>query len=639
MRHKIVFQSNPPWIKTGLAENGRALMKYFAKRKEKFDFVYYCTQGTPANHPMLGMMPVRSYGCIPNDPHIIAELNRDPGRAHAASYGGYMIDDIIRKEKPTIWLGSDDIWSFQGIRDKEWFKKINSVYHITVDSRPVLEEAFNQARATKYYLTWAKFAAKEMQRCDPASSHVETIYGAFDTTMYNPITAKQKEDLRNRFGLKMDETIFFYLSRNQLRKGFPQLIEAFAEFKKEFPFAKAKLHFHTSFSEKGSGWDIPKLMAYYGLKQDDVLCTYVCKSCNNWHVTSYRGEDIDCPYCGEKKAMITTNIFHGVPDEEMSLLYGLSDASANVFTSGGLERGVASAMLCGLPVAVTNYSCGEDYCAQPFVHALDYTKAYEAGTNFYKSATSIKSIKNFFARIHKATVKQKQELSEKGREWATKTFSTEVVGAQWEKLFDSMPHPDWSTITIESPPKNPNYPMPAASSDSEFITLLYKNILNMDEKENGDGHKHWMGQIAGGRTRDDVYHFFVKTAHEENSKNVKMDFSELIDKSRPNKRGLIMIKESIGDCFLVTSIFKSFHEQYPDHDLYVMTDPKYFEVFEGNPHVYKILPYIQVGEQEMAMIGCGQKDGLFHVYFHPAIQTQRQLNYLSHSNILEANNV
>ena len=635
MRHKILLQTNPPWMKTGLGENGRALMKYFLKRKDKYELVYYCTQGTSVADPMTKVMPVKAYGCIPNNPQIVAELQSDPAKAHSASYGNFLIDEIVEKEKPTIWLGSDDIWSFAGIRDKPWFKKINSIYHVTVDSRPVLEEAFNQARSTKHFYTWAKFASKEMKRVDPLSQHAGTIYGAFDTHMYYPITPVQKAELRKRFGISDQETIFFYLSRNQLRKGFPQLIQAFAEFKKDFPFAKARLHFHTSFSEKGNGWDIPKLMSYYGLKKEDILCTYVCRSCGQWHVKPYDGEDIDCPYCGAKKSMITCNVVNGVPDEEMPLLYGMADASPNVFTSGGLERGVASAMLCGLPVAVTNYSCGEDYCEQPFVHSLKFNPTSEANTNFIKAATDISSIKSYFAKIHKATTKEKKEWSERGRDWAVKTFSTDVIGEQWEKVFDSMPHPDWSSISVAPESKNPDYPMPDIKDNSEFVLDLYKNVLKMDETKEGDGYKNWMAQLNAGITREAIYKFFIDTARTENQKNVKIEFGQLIDKARPKKRGLILIKESIGDCYLTTGLFKSFHKQYPDHDLYVMTDPKYFEVFEGNPHVYKLVPYIQAAEQEMLMMGVGGKDPLFHVCYHPAIATQRVLNYLSHTNTLQ----
>ncbi len=176
--------------------------------------------------------------------------------------------------------------------------------------------------------------------------------------------------------------------------------------------------------------------------------------------------------------------------------------------------------------------------------------------------------------------------------------------------------------------------MPTVEDNAQFVTLLYRNMLMMDEEETGEGHKNWMTQLRSGATRESVYKFFVDTARAENQKNNKIEFSSLIDMTRPNKRGVLVIKESIGDCFMMTALFESFHEQYPDHDLYVITDQKYFDVFDGNPYVYKVLPYVGQAEHEMIMMGAGSKDCYFDVYFHPAIQTQRQLSYLSNTNSL-----
>lgn len=627
-RLKILMQTNGPQMKTGLGENGRALMKYFYKRRDKYDFVYYCTQTNVAD-PILGMMPVKSYGCLPNDQNVINQLNQDGNRARDAAYGGLYIDEIVKKEKPDIWLGSDDIWSFNGLRDKPWFKGINPIYHVTVDSRPILDEAFQQAKASKNYFTWANFAAKEMHRFGPEYAHVKSIYGASDLSMFHPISKQEKLDLRKRFNLSPDDTIFLYMSRNQLRKGFPQMIQAYAEFRKEFPYAKSKLHFHTSFSEKGAGWDIPKLMTYHGVKKEEVLCTYVCKECGQWHVKPYDGEDIDCPYCGAKKSMVTVSIVHGVPDGEMALLHGLSDASPNPITSGGLERGIVSSLMCGLPTAATNYSCGEDYCEQPFIYTLKYHPTYEAGTNFIKAATDIVSLKSFFARIYKATEKEKQETSERGIAWAKQTFSTEVIGAQWEQVFDNLKPVDWSTVSLENAAKHPDAPMPTCTDDTEFITTMYKTILNMDEGANSDGTKNWLAQRANGVPREQIYAYFVNVARQENAKLGKQpELWDLLDKNG-RKRGILVAKESIGDCLMITSLFKSFREEYPDTDLYVATDPKHLEVFEGNPYVHKVLNYVAAFEQEMLMMGAGQKEAYFDYFFHPCITTQRLLHYLT----------
>ncbi len=84
---------------------------------------------------------------------------------------------------------------------------------------------------------------------------------------------------------------------------------------------------------------------------------------------------------------------------------------------------------------------------------------------------------------------------------------------------------------------------------------------------------------------------------------------------------------------MVSSLFKSFHEQYPDHDLYVGVDPKFAEVFLGNPYVKKVIAYHQIMESELAMVGQGKNPGYVDVYFHPAIGTQRQLDYLSNDKI------
>jgi ADP-heptose:LPS heptosyltransferase len=95
------------------------------------------------------------------------------------------------------------------------------------------------------------------------------------------------------------------------------------------------------------------------------------------------------------------------------------------------------------------------------------------------------------------------------------------------------------------------------------------------------------------------------------------------------KRGLIVMKESIGDILIVSALFKGFHEHYPNTDLYVAVDPKYKEILDGNEHVYKVLPYNSIMENELSLIGQGTGPRYFDHFFHPGITTQRQLSYLS----------
>lgn len=632
-KKKILIHTNAPWVRTGLAENGRALASYLHKTG-KYEVIYYCSQTSSAD-PTLAAMPWKSYGSVPADPNIHQQMNQNPHLARSISYGSYFIDEIIKTEKPDIYWGSDDIWFEDGYTNRKWWNKLNPVLHITVDSIPVLDQAFQQAKKTKSYFTWAKFAEKEMKRLGQEFSHISSIYGAVNLKDFEPINLETKNKLRERFGIDKNTIIIGMVGRNQLRKEKPAMLLALAEFKKENPNANIKIHFHTSFSEKGGGWDIEKLTSYYGIKKENVLCTYVCKNCGNWHVAPYGGEDINCPYCGAEKSMITANIANGVPNEEMKFLYGIWDAGVNVHTSGGLEFNCVNTLLCGLPLACTNYASGEDFCEQSFVTPINFERRFEAGTSFMKAANSIKSIKGFYEKIYKMSYQDRLKIGLKGVEWAQKTFAIEEIGKQWEAVFDALPEVNWEGFSFENEEKNPGYQLPTNYKEipeDDFLQLLYKEIL----KGIGDeqGMANWRTQLKNGISREQIYQFFVKIAFEDNQKSKKTDIWDLIDKHRENYRLALIIKESIGDCFMILSLLESLHEQYPNTDVYVITESKYFEIFEQSEYVHKVIPYFPAAEQEMAMIGCGTDNALFDYYLHPAILTQRHLGYLGNPNAL-----
>jgi len=635
MRHRVMIQTDPSWISTGLSENVKHLLRYLHKTG-RFDLAHYCVQGTSTIHPELSMLPWKGYGSIPPDPALIQQINSDPQRARDASYGAFNIDAAVKDFKPSIWLGVNDIWSFpkHDYMDKPWYKAINAIPHITIDSAPVLDTALEQAAASKHYLAWSKFGANEMRRHGPKYSHVDFIYGASDTEKFSPISVNEAVELRKRFGISPTTTIFLMVGRNQLRKSFPNALDGLARFKREHPQADVKLHIHTSWSEQGAGWNIPKLAARYGVDISNLLATYVCKKCGQWHVHPFAGEDLDCPYCGEKKSMITATIQHRVPDDEMKYLFGMSNAGISAFSSGGLEFVNVQTLLSGKPLACTNYSCGEDFCEQDFVFTLGYESYYEAGNSFIKATTNPEDIKRFMKKVWMTNPRDMSAWGEKGREWASKTFGIETIGKQWTDLFDKMPMPDWSSISLVPEAKNDQFPFPEIEDKDQFITSLYVNILKMDEPPQGEGRKNWHAQLERGMSRQSIYDFFVQTARTENSRNsVKpIDFSEMLDKNG-KKRALLVIRQSLGDCLMITQLLESFHEQYKDFDLYIGCEPRFADVFVGNPFVHKILPYQDFMESELACVGAAQKDKLFDIYMHPAIQSQRQLNYLSTNKI------
>ncbi len=626
-RKKILLQTNAPWLKSGLGENGRYLMKHLL-RTGKYDLTYYCTNGILSNDPNLGRMPCKAYGVIPADQNVINQLNAHQEQLRHASYGAMLVDEVIKEVKPDIWWESDDLWSTNGYLDKPWFKHVHAVFHKTPDSRPILDVAFQQARATPHYTVWSEFAAKEMKKRDPKLAHVRHIYGMFDTAHFSPLTPAEKLDLRKRFGLDPKALIFHTTNRNQLRKCFVQTIEAFAKFKRDNPRIKAHLHFHTAFNEKAMGWDIAGQAKFHGLAPADILTTYICRACGNWHIAPYAGDEVNCPHCGTEKGMITPNINLGIPDDEMRLMHGVCDAGLSIFDSGGLERFSVSSLMCGLPTAISAYSCGEDFMHLPFVHAVEWEPFYQPGSSFMKATPKVASLVKFMERVAALSSADRQALAEQGRDWAVRTFSVETIGRQWEDLFDALPPKDWSSVTPEQLKpvmKNEEFPLPDVLDAEQFIKTLYNKILLVEPDP--EGMKNWLAQINQGASRRAIYDFFIGRARAENAPHrPPPDFAKLFDDNQ-RKRVLLVMKESGGDVFICTALFRGLKAVYPDADLYVATERKFHDILALNPHVHKVLEYHPGMNHELLM-----KQHVDYFYY-PGVATQALLNYLTHEQL------
>lgn len=134
------------------------------------------------------------------------------------------------------------------------------------------------------------------------------------------------------------------------------------------------------------------------------------------------------------------------------------------------------------------------------------------------------------------------------------------------------------------------------------------------------------------QARQRIEKFFRETALKKNQEQQKTSFEDLFAQNG-NKRYLFLLKESIGDLFIATSLFRSIKEQYPDHDLYVACDPSYHEMFDGNPYVFRVLPYYQEMESELFCTGQGSHKGFVNVYCHVGVATQRILSYLTNKNL------
>jgi len=626
---KVLLQTDSSLAKTGFGRNAKAILSYLYKTG-KYDLVHYCV-GVNLSNPDLKRTPWKSVGCLPDSQQEVDQLNRDPNVARLAGYGAHYLDKTIKEEKPDVYIAAQDIWGVDFAIKKIWFDKITSAIWTTLDSLPILPTAIETAKKVKNYWIWSSFATKALNKL--GHEKVETVHGAIDDTCFFKIEDEKREQLRSSLTLPENAFVVGFVFRNQLRKSVPNLLEGFKIFQKKNPNANAFLLLHTSWAE---GWNIHRLADEYNVDKNRILTTYACKSCHNYSIRPFTGQEQACNHCPDDKGMSTTGVGFGVSEEQLNEVYNLMDVYCHPFTSGGQEIPIQEAKFAELITLVTDYSCGEEVCEQGAGSlALAWSEYREHGTEFRKASTDPKSIANRLEEVFKMSPRKKEKLGKKARQWAIDNYSVTNVGKKIEKFLDSCPHTTYD-FSLKEEERDPHFQVPEVSNDSEWLTCLYHNILKMKHvDDNDDGHKYWMRELAKGVKRENVEKYFRDVAIKENTENLKKNttLEKLLEKEDTGKkRVLYVMPESEQDVFLSTSLFRSMKESYPDYDIYVATKPEHQELLDGNEHIKTILPYDQQMDQIYSLQGMGDHKGYFDIVFSPYFVTQRHPTY-SHNGL------
>ena len=622
-KKKIVYQSDFSLAKTGFGRATKALLKYLYNTG-KYEVVNYAC-GLQYSNPELKKTPWKSVGALPDNPQEIEQLNRDPNVARLASYGAHYLDRVIQEEKPDVYIAVQDIWGIDFAIEKKWFDKINSVLWTTLDSLPILPTAVEKAPKIKNYWIWSNFATKALHEL--GHNHVETMHGPIETESFFRLEDIKRKELRAKYNIPLDAFIIGFVFRNQLRKSVPNLLEGYALWKRSNPQIKNTfLLLHTHWSE---GWNIHKLAKEYNIDFREILTTYICKNCGNYEIKPFHGQDVNCRFCGSEKSQTTTNVGIGVTEGQLNEVYNLMDVYCHPFTRGGQELPIQEAKLTELITLVTNYSCGEEMCEDEAGSLdLEWTEYREHGTEFIKASTKPNSIAKQINKVYNMSPTKRREIGQKAREWTIQNYSVETIGKKIEAFIDSSPEVNYD-FSLKEEEKDQYAQVPNIENNSEWLTYIYHNILKMKHvDQNDDGHKYWMQEFSKGAKRQDIENYFRNVAAQENQKNKKIEFEDLLDKDDKGKRVLYVMPESIGDIYMSTALFENIKKQYPEHNLYVSVKPEYFEILQGNPYIHKLLQYTPQMDQLLWLEGAGDHNGYFEIAFLPYGGTQRFLDYV-----------
>jgi len=461
-KKKIVYSSNYCRSFTGFGRNAKGLLKHLYKTG-KYDLVEYAS-GVNWSNPELNSLPWKAYGTLPDTQQEMVQLmqglnpNDQAIKQRQINYGAYNIDRLIKQEKPDIFIGSEDIWAFNGYYSRKWWNKITCIIQTTLDSLPILNEAVEAAKDIKHYYVWAPFAERAMHKL--GHTHVKTLRGCLEVENFYRLHDDEKLKLRKKYNIPATAFIGGFVFRNQLRKSVPNLLKGFKLFLNENPKINAYLLLHTNFAENmesgGGGWNIPQYCKELEVDPSRVLTTYICKNCHQYEIKPYqlpkeeldkhkidvkKGQKQPCRFCGGKDTQKTTSVTLGVSDAQLNEIYNLMDIYLHGFTSGGLEYPCLESKSCELITAVTNYVCGEDYTTEKSGGLpLNWSEYREPHTSFIKASTNPTHIAEQMKVVFNMKPNKKRNMGKRARQFVLDNFSVPVIGKQVEEIIDNCPY-------------------------------------------------------------------------------------------------------------------------------------------------------------------------------------------------------
>jgi len=342
----------------------------------------------------------------------------------------------------------------------------------TVDAAPQNEEWIHQfcdADAILTYSNWAKSVIDKQ-----SGGAAKTICSASPSASSDFVMIADKAKAKEEMGFPADCKIIGTVMRNQRRKLFPVLIEAFSKYLHLSKDTKTYLHIHSSYPD--GGWDFAELLHKHGVSSR-VFFTYTCgdAKCGTTEISKFNEARKSCTKC-QQFTSTQTNVSQGVDDRVLSKIYNMYDLYVQCANCEGFGLPQVEAAACGVPIACTNYSAMEDIIESLDAYPIEVASMYkELETGCMRAVPSVDSLvqifDNFFSQSH-VDINNKRI---KTRQLFDKNYNWKNTAQVWMDTIDSLDHADWDTQAVIKPLMD--IPLDQQQSNVQFLRKCVEAYL------------------------------------------------------------------------------------------------------------------------------------------------------------------
>ena len=349
-KKRILFCSEATFLNTGYATYTREILNYLYNTG-KYDLAEMASYGE-RNDKRAENIPWKFYGVVP-DGNCSQEEKNQYHNHPTAQFGELMFEPVCLDFKPDIVCDIRDFWMLD-FQDRSPFRPFFKWCIMpTVDARPQARQWISTYQSADACLTYSEWAGDVLKTQSGGKINYLGISPPSAHEAYRP---QDKKQIRTSMGLDQNCFIIGTVMRNQRRKLYPDLFEAFNILlsKVENP-EKYFLYCHTSYPDLG--WDIPELLQQYGLSSK-VYFTYICGQTGKPFVSLFRGAVTQSPYTN-KYGSTLSNVKNGAEYEDLSRIMNMFDLYVQYANCEGFGLPQVEAAACGVPVMATDYSAME----------------------------------------------------------------------------------------------------------------------------------------------------------------------------------------------------------------------------------------------------------------------------------------
>lgn len=414
-------------------------------------------------------------------------------------------------EEDNSYVSSITLHNCSFIDQSPFRKFFKTVFMPTVDAVSQGLEWIDLYCRTNHILTYTNFAYKVL--ADEGGGLIPlrgVATPAVDINIYKPVQNKCQH--KEQFGLDPNSIIVGMVARNQRRKLFPDLMQAFGDFLSKAQFKNTNnvyLYLHTAHPDLG--WDLPKYIKENGLSHK-VLMTYFCHACKRWFPSFYNDALTLCKFCGQKSAPLSNSQI-GIETDALAAVYNFMDLYVQFVTNEGLGIPCLEAASCGVPICGTYYSGVEDLLDNLEGKKISAKHWYEAETGRQLSYPSVDELVEYIDEFTSLPESIRLRMSRRTAELTRKYYGGwSNVAQKWMDVFDSIdlsPQNPWLSPIDIIPTGGLQPPDQNRVSDEQFIGWCLQEVLHRPDWVNSFTGLKMLRDLSWGRTVVNNLGFFA----------------------------------------------------------------------------------------------------------------------------------